>query len=104
MVRLAPPKRPTLISGRPISAIVEAIRTEAKPVFDKDDEATVYEISLVLNRDRHIPDALYKRGIAVLGEAGMIDLVGALGYYALVSMTINAFEVDIPGAAKPAFS
>jgi len=24
----------------------------------------------------------------------LIDLVGVLGYYSLISMTINAFEVD----------
>ncbi len=31
----------------------------------------------------------------------MVDLIGVLGYYALISMTINAFEVDLPdGASK----
>jgi 4-carboxymuconolactone decarboxylase len=32
----------------------------------------------------------------VLGEAGIIDLVGIAGYYSLVSMTLNVFEVMPP--------
>jgi 4-carboxymuconolactone decarboxylase len=32
----------------------------------------------------------------------VVELVGILGYYTLISMTINAFEVPLPdGAADP---
>jgi len=31
-----------------------------------------------------------------LGEAGLVDLVGVVGYYGLVSMTLNVFEVALP--------
>jgi len=41
-----------------------------------------------------VSDALYTRAIAILGEEGTVDLVGVLGYYALISMTIKAFDVD----------
>jgi 4-carboxymuconolactone decarboxylase len=27
----------------------------------------------------------------------MVDLVGLLGYYTLISMTLNAFDVQLPG-------
>ena len=30
----------------------------------------------------------------ILGKDGTVDLVGILGYYALISMTIKAFDVD----------
>jgi 4-carboxymuconolactone decarboxylase len=36
----------------------------------------------------------------VLGEAGIIDLVGIAGYYSLVSMTLNVFEV-LPPEGEP---
>jgi 4-carboxymuconolactone decarboxylase len=40
--------------------------------------------------------------VAVLGETGVVELVGILGYYTLISMTINTFEVPLPdGAADP---
>jgi 4-carboxymuconolactone decarboxylase len=40
-----------------------------------------------------VPDPLYRRGVAVLGERGMVELVGICGYYSLVAMTLNAFDM-----------
>jgi 4-carboxymuconolactone decarboxylase len=31
-----------------------------------------------------------------LGDQGVVELVGLLGYYTLVAMTLNAFEFDLP--------
>ena len=36
-----------------------------------------------------------------LGEAGVTDLVGLLGYYTLISMVLNTFEVPVPDGAPP---
>jgi len=36
------------------------------------------------------------RTIAELGERGVVDLVGVAGYYCLVSMTLNVFDVGLP--------
>ena len=47
-----------------------------------------------LNIKRGVSDELYERAILILGKAGTVDLVGILGYYALISMTIKAFDVD----------
>jgi len=77
-------------------AVIEAVRAGRKPAFREDDEAVVYDIVTTLYRERALTDALYKRGMAVLGEGGVVDLVGVMGYYALISMTINAFDVRPP--------
>ena len=39
---------------------------------------------------------LYDKAIQLLGETGTVELVGLLGYYSLVSMTLNTFDVGIP--------
>ena len=44
-------------------------------------------------------DALYAGAVSALGEEGVVDLVGILGYYSLISMTINAFRVPPPKGA-----
>nr|WP_315591582.1 carboxymuconolactone decarboxylase family protein [uncultured Cupriavidus sp.] len=77
-------------------AVVEAIRTGAEPTFERDDEAAVYAVMRSLNEARRIPAPLYERALAVLGQDAVIDLVGLAGYYTLISMTINAFEVMPP--------
>jgi 4-carboxymuconolactone decarboxylase len=81
-------------------AVVEAIRTGAVPPFDKEDEALVYDFLTTLHKERGIPDALYARAVAVLGEGGVVDLVGIAGYYSLISMTIQVFGV-LPPADAP---
>ena len=37
-----------------------------------------------------------RRAIEALGEQGVVDLVGVCGYYMLVSMTLNVFEMPLP--------
>lgn len=81
--------------------IVEAIRRDEEPEFEKDDERVVYAFAMALHRQRKVPDALYCEAVAALGEDLVVDLVGVLGYYTLISMTINAFEVDIPDGSPP---
>lgn len=77
--------------------IVEAIRTGATPSFTKADEQCVYDLATSLYKTRKVPDAIYQSAIEVLGQDAVIDLVGVLGYYAFISMTINVFEVDADG-------
>ncbi|OYW09888.1 MAG: 4-carboxymuconolactone decarboxylase, partial [Acidiphilium sp. 37-67-22] len=37
-----------------------------------------------------------------LGDRALVDLVGILGYYGLISMTIKAFRVPVPdGESEP---
>ena len=36
-----------------------------------------------------------------LGRQGVVELIGILGYYTFVSMTLNAFEIGLPEGEKP---
>ena len=84
--------------------IIEAIRTHQNPAFEHDDEAVVHAFSKALHADRHIDDELYARAVDVLGEATVVDLTGILGYYTLISMTINVFEVPAPDGVSAELS
>ena len=75
-------------------AIIEALRRDEEPVFENADEAAVYQVSQVLNKERGISQQLYTQAEDLLGKDGLVDLIGVLGYYALISMTIKAFDVD----------
>jgi 4-carboxymuconolactone decarboxylase len=75
-------------------AIVEAIRTNQTPQFDKPEQALVYDFAMSVHRNRNVPRDLFDRAVALLGKDGVVDLTGLLGYYGLISMTINVFEVD----------
>jgi len=84
--------------------LIEAIRIGQVPVFADPQEQAVYDIATVLYRDRRLTDGLYASGLTALGEDSLIDLIGVLGYYALISMTINAFDVMPPPGTPLAFS
>lgn len=84
-------------------AAIEAIRTGAEPAFENEDEAVVHAFARAAHQNRRVPDALYARAVAALGTPAVVDLVGLLGYYALISLTLNVFEVEPPEGAPRAF-
>ena len=53
----------------------------------------MHDVARAAHETRNVDDALYARAKDVLGEAALVDLVGVLGYYTLISLTINVFKV-----------
>jgi len=83
-------------------AVVEAIRTGRAPAFARPDEQAIHDLARELLDAHRVSDRTYREAIAHLGQKGVVELVGILGYYALISMTIQAFQVAVPeGAAEP---
>ena len=81
---------------------VEAIRTGGTPSFAKDDEAAVHGFASEIWRMKRVSQPTYARAVEVLGQKAVVELAGILGYYSLISITINAFEVPVPeGEAEP---
>ena len=80
--------------------IIEAIRERRTPDFTREDERLVYDITMELNITRSLSEANYQRGMAILGEQSMVELVSAIGFYVMVAMTLNAFAVPIPGGKE----
>ena len=82
--------------------VVEAIRKGEQPKFSNSDEAIVHAFAHELLHNRRISSDTYKRAEKELGSRALVDLVGILGYYGLICLTINAFEVPVPeGAPEP---
>jgi len=82
--------------------IVEAIRTRQSPPFKREQERIVYDFVTEYLATNRVSAANYKRAIDAFGEPGVVDLVGVCGYYMLVSMTLNVFEMPLPpGEPEP---
>jgi 4-carboxymuconolactone decarboxylase len=66
------------------------------------DELAIYEFVKQVYAKRRVSNAAYARVHKVIGDTGMVELVGILGYYALISMTLNVFRMPLPeGSALP---
>jgi 4-carboxymuconolactone decarboxylase len=75
------------------SEVLEAIRMGGRPSLIRADERAVYRFSQELLETKRISEDAYKEVVELVGVEGAIELVGILGYYTLISMTINAFEI-----------
>ena len=81
---------------------VEALRLGATPHFELEDEQAVWRFAHHLLHDHDVPEATFQTVESLLGSVAVVELVGVLGYYGLISMTIKAFRVPVPeGEAEP---
>jgi 4-carboxymuconolactone decarboxylase len=81
-------------------ALVDAIARRQTPAFPDEKTAIVYEYARAMHEKHGIDQALHDRAVAALGERGVVELVGVLGYYTLVSMTLNGFGIGLPEGEK----
>lgn len=79
---------------------IRAIQAGRRPGAAPEDELAIYDFVKELYRDRRVGDATYARMKKVLGNNGLVDLVGILGYYAMISMMLNVFRAPVD-ADKP---
>jgi len=83
---------------------IEDLRKGRVPKSAAKDERAVYDFIHELYKKRRVGDRNYKRVRAFLSEAAMVELVGILGYYALVAMTLDVFAMLPPESEKLAFA
>lgn len=82
-------------------AIVEAIRDGRRPARMAADEAALYAlVDETLNAHR-ISDTTYAAALEHLGERGIVDAIGTVGYYSMVSMLLNVDEYPLPDGVQP---
>jgi 4-carboxymuconolactone decarboxylase len=83
-------------------AIVAAIAEGRRPAGLTDQEQAVYDLVDELTRNRSVSDATYARAVALLGERGVVDTTGIMGYYTLLAMVMNTARTALPeGAPSP---
>lgn len=94
-------KRIALEAGLDPRTIDDIAADSASPFLSGPRQEAVWRVASTLLNTTKLDDATYAHGLATLGERGMVDLVGLLGYYSLVALTLNAFELGLPEALAP---
>ena len=80
-------------------AVAKDLQEGRRPASMTADETLVYDFATQLHRQHQVSDAVYRQAVARFGEQGVTDLIGVLGYYDIVSMTLNVAQVQPPGNA-----
>ena len=81
--------------------VIAAIAARRTPALRDAREQAVYDVSSTLLATGRVAQPVYDRGVAALGSRGMVELVGILGYYCMVALTLNTFELGLPGSVAP---
>jgi len=82
-------------------AILDAVALGRRPADMTGDETIVYEFVTDLLSTGHVSDSRYAAAMDRFGERGIMDMVGAVGYYSLVSMVLNVAQVPLPEGVEP---
>jgi 4-carboxymuconolactone decarboxylase len=70
------------------------------PELPDPEQRIVYRVAVELVRDHGLGDATHGEAVDLLGVPALVDLIGIVGYYGLVSLTLNTFEVPTPDGSR----
>ena len=82
---------------------IRAIQAGRPPKTAPKDEMAIHAFVKELYAKKRVSTPTFNRVKKLLGDAGTVELVGILGYYAMVSMTLNTFKAPLPKGVKPGF-
>ena len=82
-------------------AVIEAIRHNRVPHFEREDEQIVYDTVIELERTTQLSAQAYERARAFFGEDLLVELISAAGLYTMIALLLNAFNAPIPATAEP---
>lgn len=80
------------------------LRAGRVPKSAAKDERAIYDFVQEIYKHKRVSERTYQRVHSVLGEEGIVELVGILGYYSLVAMTLNVFAMLPPEGEALAFA
>lgn len=82
-------------------AVVEALRQNKQPAFERSDEKILYEGTRQLLVGSHMESEAFSSIVNTFGERGIIELTAIMGYYAMGAYLVNAVELPTPDASDP---
>ena len=85
-------------------AVIQAVAEKRAPVFEAEDEKVFYQFCKELLETHFITDDTFAAAQRLFGNNGVVDIVGCLGTFTMMSFCLNAFQVDLDPAKKPPFA
>ena len=82
-------------------AIADAIAQGKHPAGMQKDEEAVYTFCSELLTTKQVSDATFNAAKDAVGERGVVDLIGVMGWYNMVSMLLNTDRYPVPEGTHP---
>ncbi len=84
--------------------VPKAIAEGREPEFRADDERVFFEFSMQLLEDHFVSDETFAEALQLFGNQGVVDIIGCLGNFSMLSFCLNAFQVDLDPTKEPPFA
>jgi 4-carboxymuconolactone decarboxylase len=73
--------------------IIDALHNDSKPPFASDEERAIYDYCELLHQAHTDAEETLHQLIETLGKTAAVEVTGLCGYYTMVAMTLNAFDI-----------
>jgi len=83
-------------------SVIDDVYAGRRPKGSAEQEL-LYDVCMSLHQDHRLPLSLYSKATEAFGERGLMEITAISGFYTLISMTLNAFEVEVAPGIEPPF-
>ena len=84
-------------------AAIERLARDEAPQFEAKDEQLLYAFATQVLEEHFVADATFAEALAAFGENGVVDIIGCLGNFSMLSMLLNTFQVDLQADREPPY-
>ena len=84
--------------------VVNDLAAGKKPNFKADDERVFYNFAMEALEKHFVSGKTFEEARKIFGTNGLVDLIGAVGYFSMLQICLNSAEVDLNPEHKPPFA
>ena len=84
--------------------VIAAIREYRAPTGLDENDASIVQFMLEILRQHRVSDATFEEVRAMVGDAGVVDILVVTGYYHTLAHCLQALDVDLPDGMASALT
>ena len=85
-------------------SVIDDLAAKRTPKFAADDERVYYTFAMEVLENHFVSDATFAEARKIFGDKGVVDLIGAIGYFSMLQICLNSGEVDLQSDRTPPFA
>jgi len=84
--------------------VIQDLAAKKKPNFKADDERVFYNFAMEVLEKHFVSEKTFAEAKKIFGDRALVDLIGAVGYFSMLQICLNAAEVDLETGTKSPFA
>jgi 4-carboxymuconolactone decarboxylase len=92
-----------IAAGLP-AEVAQALAENRAPEFKAEDERVFYQFCKELLETHFVSDDTFAAAQKLFGNHGVVDIIGCLGNFSMLSFCLNAFQVDLDQTKEPPYA